>query len=263
MDKINFQDLQAEHINRYRLAQIEPNVYDMSPERGTVTQAGTTISALLMNQLQDNIEKALPIRPVNVISGTSGSIVQFTVTDSTRVQQSGSRMSIMTSADITASTRFDLRLNAQTYVPIYKPTGGASDYITTLKANVVYELVLTTVNSALRWVCINLPLDVEITYTASVSGMTLYFRKFGRMVTVSSVWTNLGTITSGVKHTITDSRFLPVISGTVITSIADGGTGAGDKECIVAIGSDGSITFTPRATSGVTGWIRTVSYLAS
>ena len=61
MDKIKFVDIQAAHINRYRLEPVTGQnlVYDILPERGTVTTPGTPVRAAEMNQLQDNIETAL------------------------------------------------------------------------------------------------------------------------------------------------------------------------------------------------------------
>lgn len=61
MDKIKFVDIQAAHINRYRLEPVTGKnlVYDILPERGTVTTPGTPVRAAEMNQLQDNIETAL------------------------------------------------------------------------------------------------------------------------------------------------------------------------------------------------------------
>ena len=61
MDKINFKDIQAEHVSRYRLEPVTGQnlVYDILPERGTVTTPGTPVRAAEMNQLQDNIETAL------------------------------------------------------------------------------------------------------------------------------------------------------------------------------------------------------------
>ena len=61
MDKINFKDIQAEHVSRYRLEPVTGQnlVYDILPERGTVTTPGTPVRTAEMNQLQDNIETAL------------------------------------------------------------------------------------------------------------------------------------------------------------------------------------------------------------
>ena len=61
VDKINFKDIQAEHVSRYRLEPVTGQnlVYDILPERGTVTTPGTPVRAAEMNQLQDNIETAL------------------------------------------------------------------------------------------------------------------------------------------------------------------------------------------------------------
>ena len=61
VDKIKFVDIQAAHINRYRLEPVTGQnlVYDILPERGTVTTPGTPVRAAEMNQLQDNIETAL------------------------------------------------------------------------------------------------------------------------------------------------------------------------------------------------------------
>ena len=61
MDKINFKDIQAEHVSRYRLEPVTGQnlVYDILTERGTVTTPGTPVRAAEMNQLQDNIETAL------------------------------------------------------------------------------------------------------------------------------------------------------------------------------------------------------------
>ena len=61
MDKIKFVDIQAAHINRYRLEPVTGQnlVYDILPERGTVATPGTPVRAAEMNQLQDNIETAL------------------------------------------------------------------------------------------------------------------------------------------------------------------------------------------------------------
>ena len=61
VDKIKFVDIQAAHINRYRLEPVTGQnlVYDILPERGTVATPGTPVRAAEMNQLQDNIETAL------------------------------------------------------------------------------------------------------------------------------------------------------------------------------------------------------------
>ena len=60
MNKINFQDIQAQHLNRYRLVKVDGTAdeYDLTPVRGAVTQEGTPIRALELNQLQDNIDAA-------------------------------------------------------------------------------------------------------------------------------------------------------------------------------------------------------------
>lgn len=61
MNKINFQDIQAQHLNRYRLVKVDGTAdeYDLTPVRGAVTQEGTPIRALELNQLQDNVDTAL------------------------------------------------------------------------------------------------------------------------------------------------------------------------------------------------------------
>lgn len=60
MDKINFQDIQAQHLNRYQVEKVEgeENVVDLTPVRGTVTQAGTPLRAQELNQMQENIDAA-------------------------------------------------------------------------------------------------------------------------------------------------------------------------------------------------------------
>lgn len=59
LDKINFQDIQAEHINRYQLVPVPGTTdqFDIIPVRGTVTVEGTPVRALELNQLQENIEE--------------------------------------------------------------------------------------------------------------------------------------------------------------------------------------------------------------
>ncbi len=61
MVKINFKGLVAQFKNRFRLLPVAgaANLYDLVPERGTVTQEGDEITAEAMNQLQANVEKAL------------------------------------------------------------------------------------------------------------------------------------------------------------------------------------------------------------
>ena len=61
MVKINFKGLIAQWKNRYRLLPVAgaANLYDLVPERGTVTQEGDEITAESMNQLQANVEQAI------------------------------------------------------------------------------------------------------------------------------------------------------------------------------------------------------------
>ena len=61
MIKINFKDLAASYINRYKLTQVSgtTDTYDISPVRGTVTEQGTPVRAKEMNDLQDNVEAAI------------------------------------------------------------------------------------------------------------------------------------------------------------------------------------------------------------
>ena len=60
MDKITFQDIQAEHVNRYQLVPVPGTTdqYDVVPVRGTVTAQGTPVRAQELNQLQENIDTA-------------------------------------------------------------------------------------------------------------------------------------------------------------------------------------------------------------
>lgn len=61
MVKINFKGLVAQYKNRFRLLPVAgaANLYDLVPERGTVTQEGDEITAEAMNQMQDNVELAM------------------------------------------------------------------------------------------------------------------------------------------------------------------------------------------------------------
>lgn len=61
MVKINFKGLVAQYKNRFRLLPVADaaNLYDLVPERGTVTQEGDEITAEAMNQMQDNVELAM------------------------------------------------------------------------------------------------------------------------------------------------------------------------------------------------------------
>ena len=61
MVKINFKGLVAQFKNRFRLLPVAgaANLYDLVPERGTVTQEGDEITAESMNQLQANVEQAI------------------------------------------------------------------------------------------------------------------------------------------------------------------------------------------------------------
>lgn len=61
MVKINFKGLVAQYKNRFRLLPVADaaNLYDLVPERGTVTQEGDEITAEAMNQMQDNVELAI------------------------------------------------------------------------------------------------------------------------------------------------------------------------------------------------------------
>lgn len=58
MDKVVFKDIQAEHINRYRLIPVTgcESVYDITPERGVVSQEGTPVRAKELNDMQNNID---------------------------------------------------------------------------------------------------------------------------------------------------------------------------------------------------------------
>lgn len=58
--KITFKGLISQFKNRFRMVPVSSgaNLYDMYPERGTVTQQGDEITAEGMNQLQDNIADA-------------------------------------------------------------------------------------------------------------------------------------------------------------------------------------------------------------
>lgn len=68
MVKINFKGLVAQWKNRYRLLPVAgaANLYDLVPERGTVTQEGDEITAEAMNQLQANVEQAIDDLQENV-----------------------------------------------------------------------------------------------------------------------------------------------------------------------------------------------------
>lgn len=61
MVKINFKGLVAQYKNRFRLLPVAgaANLYDLVPERGTVTQEGDEITAEAMNQMQENIDHAV------------------------------------------------------------------------------------------------------------------------------------------------------------------------------------------------------------
>ena len=61
MVKINFKGLVAQYKNRFRLLPVADaaNLYDLVPERGTVTQEGDEITAEAMNQMQENIDQAV------------------------------------------------------------------------------------------------------------------------------------------------------------------------------------------------------------
>lgn len=61
MVKINFKGLISQYKNRYRMVPVagRVNLYDMYPERGTITQNGDEITAEAMNTMQDNMEAAL------------------------------------------------------------------------------------------------------------------------------------------------------------------------------------------------------------
>ena len=78
MNKINFQDIQAQHLNRYRLVKVDGTAdeYDLTPVRGAVTQEGTPIRALELNQLQDNVDTALaeklPAMPMDYTVSAGG-----------------------------------------------------------------------------------------------------------------------------------------------------------------------------------------------
>lgn len=60
LDKINFQDIQAEHVNRYKFVPVPGTTdeFDVVPVRGTVTNEGTPVRALELNLLQENVEDA-------------------------------------------------------------------------------------------------------------------------------------------------------------------------------------------------------------
>lgn len=76
MDKINFQDIQAEHINRYQLVPVPGTTdqFDVVPVRGSVTNEGTPVRALELNQLQENIEDGF----ISVSGGTlKGNLVPY------------------------------------------------------------------------------------------------------------------------------------------------------------------------------------------
>ena len=78
MDKINFQDIQAQYLNRYQLVKVDgtEDQYDLIPVRGAVTQEGTQIRALELNQLQDNVDTALaeklPAMPMDYTVSAGG-----------------------------------------------------------------------------------------------------------------------------------------------------------------------------------------------
>ena len=61
MVKINFKGLVAQYKNRFRLLPVAGavNLYDLVPDRGTVTQEGDEITAEAMNTLQNNVERAI------------------------------------------------------------------------------------------------------------------------------------------------------------------------------------------------------------
>lgn len=58
MDKIIFKDVAAEHLNRYQLIKVTgtEDQYDLIPVYGTVSQEGTPVRALELNELQENID---------------------------------------------------------------------------------------------------------------------------------------------------------------------------------------------------------------
>ena len=86
MNKINFQDIQAQHLNRYQLIKVSgtDDQYDLVPVRGAVTQEGTPIRALELNQLQDNVDAAKVDKSdytFPLVAGTTaGNAPNFTLT---------------------------------------------------------------------------------------------------------------------------------------------------------------------------------------
>ena len=73
MDKVTFEDIVAEHINRYRLDPVDgqDNVYDIVPIRGTVTQAGTPIRAAELNAMQEFVEEKAQVAEDSAAAATN------------------------------------------------------------------------------------------------------------------------------------------------------------------------------------------------
>ena len=100
MDKINFQDIQAEHINRYQLVPVPGTTdqFDVVPVRGSVTNEGTPVRALELNQLQENIEDGF----ISVSGGQlKGDLVPYGT--SINLGSSGARWQMVCANTINAS----------------------------------------------------------------------------------------------------------------------------------------------------------------
>ena len=86
MNKIVFKDIVAQFVNRVRLIPVagDDTLRDVSPVRGTVTEAGTPVRAAELNAMQDNIEAAISAAEssANEYTDTQVGTKQDTITSS-------------------------------------------------------------------------------------------------------------------------------------------------------------------------------------
>ena len=166
----------------------------------------------------------------------------------------------------TAASEIVLNSGTGTYRTLVMPTGNNADKITSLAAYVPYDFILADIGGVMRYVCISSAMNVQ-TYTTTINGTggtpyTLFFRKVGRVVSVSGGWASLGAVVnSATVGQITDAAFRPTQANRVITYIMGSAAAEAGRECAISFFSDGHISAEPRYPSSVTGYFIATSYI--
>lgn len=206
MDKINFQDIQAQYLNRYQLVKVDgtEDQYDLIPVRGAVTQGGTPLRALELNQLQDNVDAALaeklPQLPTDY-TVSAGS-------DSNNYAEVHAYTTYTNTLRTVNGTNISARNSLIPYASEYCSLGTTTIRWNNVHARYIYQ------NGKRAWDSGSLPYEAEGTWTprlyftadnsyvAGTSGSTWgQYVRIGNMVCCTFLYTYSGTFPSGTTGT--------------------------------------------------------------